>query len=343
MNKIIKIILMFIGVFALLFGIILLSDELSKGTGIHKRKVSKFQELSETFPKEWHAEGQWNRKLFDSQYKLVDKFKINGKLLEEERYKLLELVGMTVDDIVDSLFNVEMANPESDENKVLANEKGLVFLRSFEDGRTKTKPYAKAVYIEDHIKMYQAYANALSFARNDFPVSVSVTDDFTWRTFDSIRSEWDRDRDQIENGRYFSSHFSRINVVRRGWNDYTSKVDRAKGVYYDELEKNLKSKVDRRYKDLKESGNELIRHKNSIDDTDGAALSGLWDDEREWRDSVDTYVKQTVTAQYCAQTRLRNQAGSNSTIYTNLCSSVFNRIPSDTEEWKENVKNALHP
>ena len=200
-------------------------------------KDSTYSTLSADIEKEWRQKGKWDRALFDNHINRIEKECQKANLSEEDRGELMVKVGEMAWQVIDSIFNAEMKSPNSHKNVVDDNMSGLDFMSGFTDSR-KAHLFLNNFHIAKSRNMYAAYKKAWDFSGKTFVADTDFKDEndkYDWTPFSVYEQRWKNTKSDIEKGRYFESHFCKINRVKEAWENFDTNIQEAKSQYNTEL------------------------------------------------------------------------------------------------------------
>lgn len=228
MNRTLKTALIFVGAVALIFLLMHLETMFIKVQEWVNPQETVVTQMAKDIDDEWRAAGQWDQALFDRQLARLNNEYSKGNMKKRERRSLLTSVTESAWRVIDSVFNVQMADPNSKRSVVDANKKGLDYMSAFKDNRDGNEQLFKdSEHIKSSLSMYADYVRAMNFATKTLAVSPSIDGHFKWTPFSSTKSSWDNQKNTAAASPYFTSHFKNINVVKERWSHYEELVNTA--------------------------------------------------------------------------------------------------------------------
>lgn len=242
MNKSIKIILIILGVAGIAVGLTLLQKRMFPDFGHHRiTKRTYYSVLSDKINDGWEGQTQWNARLYDSLTNAVIEERKSNNIREKDKENLLELNTTLAVGVIHNFFDTEMKASNSREALVKSNYKGLATLKK---GNAKNDPR-----ISELESMYQAYVSTLEFSRKSFNVSAGVDENIKWKTYKTYRQNFQNEKERLDSGKYFKSHFKNINAVKNFWASFDTKLKEAERQYYVGIGEVVKSRLSSIYDD----------------------------------------------------------------------------------------------
>lgn len=241
MNRTLKTILIFVGAVALIFLLMHLETMFIKVQEWVNPQETVFTQIAKEFDDEWRAAGQWDQALFDRQVARLNNEYSKGNMKKRERNSLLSSnVAESAMRVIDSVFNAQMAAPNSKKSIVDANKKGLDYMSAFKDNRNGNEQlFKESEHIKGSLAMYVDYVRVMNFATKTLAVSPSIDEHFKWTPFSSTKSSWDNQKIAAASSTYFATHFKNINIVRDRWNQYENLVNTARTNFNTQLSERL--------------------------------------------------------------------------------------------------------
>lgn len=258
MKRLIKVIIVLSGVAALLVGAYFLEGHLNSSKGSRRGKITPFKAISMKVENSWGQKIGWDEELYTSLISDVEGSLQMGNINKKQYGLLIESVNLQALSVIEHAFDSLMSSPSCRHEQVVWNNEGVERISKFEDGRG----YHMQLFKDDtRVKtlqsMFNDYNVTRNFAMRSFAVE-AVMDGTTWKPFGSYyKSGWDRKRSEYENGRYFQSHFSKINVIKNGWDSYPTKVAESEKSYYRTIAKSVQSYMNTHSRILKSDYNRL--------------------------------------------------------------------------------------
>lgn len=264
MKKSIKVILVFLGVAVLITGAYFLEGYLNSDIVTGKGKITPFKAMSNKVENLWGLKTGWDAELYNSLINEVDDEAQMNNISRKQRRQLIESVNDQALLVIEHAFDSLMSSPLCNHEQVVRNYEGVELISKFDDIRGDKKQLFKD---DSRVKalqtMYNDYSVTRSFATRSFAVD-AVLEGTSWKSFvPYYKSGWDKKRSDCENGRYFQSHFSKINVVRKGWDAYAGKVVESEKTYYRSMAGLIQSYVESQSRSLRADFNGLdVRYDN---------------------------------------------------------------------------------
>lgn len=328
MKKTITVILVLLGVAALIGGAYFLEGYLNSNTGSRRGKITPFKAMSSKIENSWGQRTCWDAELYTSLLNEVEGKAQMGNINKKQRGLLIEAVNFQALSVIEHAFDSLMSSPTCGHERVVKNYEGVESISKFEDARGDHKRLFKD---DSRVKtlqsMYFDYNATRNFASRSFSVD-AIMEGTTWKPFDTYyKSGWDRKRSDYENGRYFHSHFSKINLIRNGWNTYADKVAESEKSYYRNIAKSVQSY-------LKSQDRTLKSNYNSLDIRYGKLMSRY----RSLQEQIKSKEAELETNDYSSQDFTRvmlDELKRNMTDVENDMTTLKNEISSLMSDYKQ--------
>ena len=297
MNRTLKTALIFVGAVALIFLLMHLETVFITIKGWVDPSETVFTQIAKDIDDEWRAAGRWDQALFDRQVERLNNEYSKSNMKKSERRSLLTgSVAESAWRVIDSVFNAQMAAPNSKRSIVDANKKGLDYMTAFKDVRNGNEQLFKdSEHIKESLTMYTDYVRAMNFATRSLAVSPSIDEHFKWTPFSSTEASWDKQKNAAAASAYFASHFHNINVVRERWNQYGNLVNTAHANFNSQLSERLPvvisdalAPIQAAAKMERENGNAVLENLQAVYDRLDVFFNDATDALRRYGDEVGT-------------------------------------------------------
>lgn len=197
--------------------------------------------LSEIVNSRWDAQSEWNQPLYDSLARVISYAEMSVNIKPRQKNDLLVLNSSLALNAIYSCFDIEMQAPESRRSRVTRNYQGVKYLaesRNIEH----SEEYRNS--LRELQGMYSDYTKTMDFAARSLECKATVDADLKWTPFLNYRNYFNEIKSTLSSGRYFNSHFYKINIVKNSWLTYNERLNKAESEYCRKVDRQLKAKMD---------------------------------------------------------------------------------------------------
>ncbi len=282
MKRSIKVILVLLGVVAIIAGAHFLEDYLNSDPGAGRGALTPYKALSLKIENSWGQKNGWDSGLYTSLINEVDDNAQMDNISKRQRKLLIEAVNYQALSVLEHAFDSLLSSSGCNHDLVVRNNEGVETINDFKDLRGDGKNlFSGDSRVVELQSMYNAYEATRNFALRSFAVTAE-TDGADWKAFrPNYKSGWDKKRSECENGKYFQSHFSKIDVIKNGWNAYAGKVADSEKSYYKSIAKSIRSYIKTQSRTLKSDYNAITTKKVKLKNEYRKVLSDIEDNEKK--------------------------------------------------------------
>ena len=332
MNKYLKLTLIFaaiIGVFVALRFV----DNVEPDS-VNPNSVSKYSKLYDEIRSKWREQKQWDEALYKTCMDTINKYYTYDYIGKKEYNLLFELVNANAVVTIGEFFDSEMKNAECDDSKIEKNKAGLDFISEYKNSRNKGYDFSKDTRVANADTMYKQYKKIIEFCDKDFNVTAKLKGECEWVPFSYYNDKWNDQKDSFEKGKYYASHFSKINKVKDAWSSYYGKVQQSKNNYYSELAEKIKHYFDQRYDNekLEDENDNVISDYKKLNETNEGLRSRYNEVKEGYNSIINSYSEGNI-----------NNRINNYDKEINKCrygTDKYNRKVEDKNKYIKNVRDA---
>lgn len=319
MNKYLKLTLIFAAIIGVIVVLRFIVDDVETDS-VNPPSASKYSELYDEIRSKWREQKQWDEDLYKTCMDTINKYYTYDFIGKKEYNLLFELVNANAVVTIGEFFDSEMKKAECDDSKIEKNKAGLDTISAYKNPRNKGYDFSKDTRVANADTMYKQYKKIIEFCDKDFNVNAELEGKCEWVPFSYYNDEWNSQKDSLENGKYYTSHFSKINKVKDAWSSYDSIVQQSKKEYYNDLAEKIKHYFDQRY------ANEKLEYNQKV----------LIDSGVEINNSNDELVKQY----YKVKTAYESIKNSYNIIKNNI-NNLDNEIKNDCREGSDKYRRKV--
>lgn len=205
----------------------------------------------------WKQRGQWDYEFYLKMCDDIRRGQMQG-LTRANQYELQISNNILAVDAIQKVFDAEMQKSKPDEIRIQNNKSGLDSI-----GVRYTEPmngdiaFTQRKEYTDAFKMYSDYEKIMNYTKRTFVVYPKLDVNLKWTNFSAYRNSWEGERKRLQEGEYYASHFSKIDVVKDAWASFPEKVSCAEINYYNSLFRLLSQKLPERINPLKTAVDDL--------------------------------------------------------------------------------------
>lgn len=250
MNKYIKLSLIFIFV----IGVVIV---ISRNSEIVPHPIvdpsTELSVLREYIKDSWKDKDTWDSTIYNDCMEKISKSYRKGSIkMERDYHRLFDFINSEAINTIDDFFDAEMKKSNCDNNEIKNGKNGLDFIIAYKnpyDDKHDVSSDNRIIKLND---MYEQYMNIIAFCDKDFSVAAKINKECKWKDFGDYVNQLDKEKSDLENGLYYTSHFSKIEKVKNAWSSYGAKIEQSKQKYYNDLSDLIKQYFNKRYNDYYE-------------------------------------------------------------------------------------------
>lgn len=266
--------------------------------------VSYYSHLSNVIDKSWKNQTQWNRQLYDSLDNEIRAAALTNNIKKKQSTELLNTNNISAVNTILKFYDSQMKSSGCSTQSIENNQKGIKLIKEFTDGGKQTFKDDKMVVQAE--TMYNAYKATMDFAGKTFTKTAKVNG-MEWEPYS--RNEFDTQRERLAGNQYFKSHFSKIDVVRKAWDSYESKVSKAEIEYYSSIASQLDKILESSYRECSAGKEKLDNGYNALTvrvNSMANAADAASEDKTLLMEDIKTYKGQMEDFQVSLDNSLNN-------------------------------------
>lgn len=239
MNKFIKIILVFLAIIGIIVGVQFLGkgDSLSDDDDVAS---TTYEKLGDTFYEEWESQSGWNKQLFNSHFKELDKKFRAGNLTQSQHDRLAENVCTYAINKTEAALLKQWSKSNCDRAFIKTHYAGVREINKL--------PYIKGdSRITNLQRMKKNYDNIYAFIdgtlkHSTFKATAAVNDDYTWQSFSPTENYVKSNSSAYMAMQDYINYFSKIDYIKSNLSNTNNLVNPAANEYYKDVVDGLKSR-----------------------------------------------------------------------------------------------------
>ena len=285
----------------------------------------------------WKQRGQWDYEFYLKMCDDIRRGQMQG-LTRANQYELQISNNILAVDAIQKVFDAEMQKSKPDEIRIQNNKSGLDSI-----GVRYTEPmngdiaFTQRKEYTDAFKMYSDYEKIMKFTKRTFEVYPELDRNLEWTNFSYYQALWERDKNRLQDGEYYVSHFSKIDAVRDAWDSFPRKVSKAEKDYYESLISKLSKKLSERIEHLEHLKKQVETLYTKLEKYDKAVKEGtsrdlrFEDDIIGQRSSLQDQTNSLLKTLQGVQDRLLEETPNNAftkqvAAYINLFTPITNKL-----------------
>jgi len=239
MNKFIKIILLFLAIIGVIVGVQFLGNGNVLG-GDDNIESTTFEKLGDLFYEEWNSQVGWNRQLFDSHFKELDKKFRAGNLTQSQHDRLAENVCTYAINKTEKALLNQWSKSNCDRTYIKNHYAGVQEINKL--------PYIKDdSRITNLRRMKKNYDNVYDFIdgtlkHSTFRAVAMVSENFTWQPFSQAEEDVKKKTSAYKGMQDYVNYFSKIEYVKSNLSNSSNYINPAANEYYKAVVDGLKSR-----------------------------------------------------------------------------------------------------
>lgn len=336
MNKYLKLTL----IFAAIIGVIVVlgfKDEIFSNPEDPDPELNsdtKYTQISNWIKENWKDSSQWDENLYKTCMDKINKSHIKSYINKKEYHRLFDVINANAVVTIGDFFDSEMKNAECDSSKIEKNKAGLDFISEYKNPHNEDYDFSADERVTKAKNMYEQYKDIIAFCDKDFNVTARLNDECEWVPFSYYNDKWNSQKDSLEKGKYYTSHFYNINKVKDAWSSYDSKVQQSKNEYYNDLAKKIKHYFDKRYANekLEDENDNVISDYKKLNETNEELRSRYNEVKEGYNSIINSYSEGNI-----------NNRINNYDKEINKCrygTDKYNRKVEDKNKYIKNVRDA---
>lgn len=239
MNKFIKLILVFLAIIGIIVGVQFLGkgDSLSDDDDVAS---TTYEKLGDTFYEEWESQSGWNKQLFNSHFKELDKKFRAGNLTQSQHDRLAENVCTYAINKTEAALLNQWSKSNCNRDYINNHYSGVLEINKL--------PYIKGdSRITNLQRMKKNYDNIYTFIggtlkHTTFRAVATVTENYTWQPFSVTEKDVKNNASTYMDMQDYQNYFSKIDYIKTNLSNASNFVNPAANEYYKAVVDGLKSR-----------------------------------------------------------------------------------------------------